>query len=171
MRCFPHPHACSIVEHNFKRLDIIGCSSSHLRMNSTGVISDHAPNRAPPVCCWVRDKGEMMLFRCLVKVDVNDTGLNTSQLPLGINLKNPVHVLCVINDDRYIAALSRQARSAAAGCYRSAKFPAERERFTNVLLIAWKDNANWGLAIIRAIRRVKRTETIIKSHLPFQFTF
>jgi hypothetical protein len=95
----------------------------------------------------------------------NDSGLHTSNAPLGIKLDNLRHVLRKIEHDGYVATLPGKRRPAPAAENGRAVFAASRNDCDYIVCIARYDNADWDLAVVRAVGCVKRAAAVIETHL------
>src|SRR5205814_2631398 len=115
-------------------------------------------------CGWVGSKNETVLFDFLLQFIQDKTRLNPRQLALHVNLEHAVHVLREINDHRDVAALSRQARPAAATGDRRAELAAGRNGGYDIAAVARDHHTDWNLAIIRAVGRIKSAIAIAEAH-------
>src|SRR5437016_371426 len=76
-----------------------------------------------------------------------------------------MHILGHIHDHGDVAALSRQARAAAARQYRSAKVVADPHGMNYIVLVARNHRADGHLPVIRAIGGIESPRAAVKSHL------
>jgi hypothetical protein len=84
-------------------------------MDATGVIADHAAERAAIVRGRVRCEREAVAFGSGTKVIENHSGLYSREPAAGINSKNPSHVFREIDNDSNIAALSGERCATTSG--------------------------------------------------------
>jgi hypothetical protein len=112
-----------------------------------------------------------MGFRSIPKGVQNYAGLNARELLIGIDFENLIHVFCKIQDDGDVAALSRQACACSTGENRRPKFLTRCYRADDILVIAWHDQADGDLAVIRSVGGVEGTTAPIESHFPSHHTF
>src|SRR5439155_2021284 len=74
-----------------------------------------------------------------------------------------MHVLRVVEYDGDVAALPGKAGAAAAGEYRCTVLAANRHRRDRFVRIAWNQNANRHLAVVRSVGRIQRPTASIES--------
>jgi hypothetical protein len=98
-------------------------------------------------------------------VVINDAWLNPHDFSVRISFDQVIQVFRKIYDHRHVAALSSQASSAASAGNRNTEFPADCDCFNDIRFGARNDNADRYLPIVGAICRVKRTTSVIKTHL------
>jgi hypothetical protein len=84
-------------------------------MDSAGVVTYHSPEGALGVRRWVGPKGELVFRgRQMVQLVERATRSHARALPLRVDLENGVQVFGEIDDDRDVATLAGEARSASA---------------------------------------------------------
>ena len=120
-------------------------------MHSARIVAEHPADRAAAVRCRIGAEDEPVLSHRAIHLVEHDTGLDAHQFPLHVDVEDAVVILRAIDDDRDVAALPGETRAAAAAGDRCAKFPASRDRRDDVGAIARQNDANWDLAIIRAV--------------------
>src|SRR5262249_24471597 len=99
--------------------------AGHYGVDAAGVIADHAADGAAVVAGRIGGEGQVMFFGSVAKVIEDDSGLDSRNAPLGIDLENVVHVLGEIENDGDVAALSGKRCATAAAKERGAKFTAD----------------------------------------------
>ena len=93
-----------------------------------------------------------------------DSRLNARNAALGIKIENLRHVLGKIEHDGNIAALSGKGRPSAAAKNRYAVFAAGGDSGDYIVIVAWDNNANRNLTIVRAVGRIECAATVVESH-------
>ena len=160
----------SVVKQDFERVHVVrGARTAtiklcHYRMHAAGIVAEHAANRAVIVRGRVGSKNETELFDFLLQFIQDKTRLDPRQLALHVNLEHAIHVLREINDHRNVAALSRQARPAAATGDRRAELAAGRDGGYDIAAVARDHHTDRNLAIIRAVGRIKSAVPIAEAH-------
>src|ERR1051326_3884605 len=99
----------------------------------------------------------------LLEAIEDDAGLDARDLLNRVDLEDGVHVPREIQNDRKVAALTRQARSTAAGENRHALFVTKTNGLDDIILVSRKDDADRELAIIGRVRRVKRATPVVET--------
>ena len=82
-----------------------------------------------------------------------------------------IHVLGKVENDRYVAALSRQTCASSAGQDRSAVLSADRHRCNHVVGIARNHQADWDLAVVRPVGRIHGAASAIEADFASDFAF
>src|ERR1051325_8744356 len=98
----------------------------------------------------------------------HDARLNTRALAVHIDMQDLVIVLAHVHHDGHVAALTRQARPAAAREQWCAKLAAGSDRSNHIFLTFRDDHADGGLPVVGSVRGVKRAGTVVKTYLAFQ---
>ena len=91
-------------------------------------------------------------------------GLDAGNALLDIHLENAIHVLREVEHDCDVAALTGQARAGAAGEYRRFERSADGDRGAHVVFVAWHDNTNGYLPVVRGVGGVQRPAAAIEAH-------
>ena len=129
----------------------------HHRVHAAGVVADHPAERAVVVGRRVGAEGEPVLAVGLLAQPVEDDArLDARELPLGVDLDDPVQVLGEVEDDRDVHALTREARAAAAREDRRAVLAGDRDRGDHVVDAPRDHDADRQLAVVGARRGVER---------------
>src|SRR5262249_49105667 len=92
----------------------------------------------------------------------NDAWLDAGDALLGVNLQNLRHVLGEVEHDGDIAALARERGASAAAKHRGAVLAAGGDGSNDVVVVSRNYDANWDLAIIRAVGGVECAAAVIK---------
>ena len=100
-----------------------------------------------------------------MKVVEYHPGLYARNAALWINFDNLRHVLRKVEHNGNIAALPSERRAAASAENGHAMFAAGRDGGNYIIIVPWENNANWNLAIVRAIGGVKRTAAAVEPDL------
>ena len=134
-------------------------------MDPTGIVAQHAAERAVRMGRWVWPEDQPVLGRLMLQAVEDDARLDARNLPLRVDAHHAVDVLRHIHDDRDVAALPREARAATARQNRRAVLPADANRRDHVVHIPRDDDANGHLPIVGAVGRIQRAAAAIESHL------
>jgi hypothetical protein len=95
----------------------------------------------------------------------DDTWLDARLFLLGVESENVVKVFGAINDNSYVAAVTRQTGAAAARLHWRTVAATQRDGLHHIVGAAWHDYANRHLPIVGTIGGIKRQTAIIKAHL------
>ena len=87
-------------------------------MSAAGVVADHAAERATAMRRWIGAKCEVMHFRRVAQRIQDHARLDPRNTLYRIDFQNPVHVLREIENDRHVAALTREAGAGSPRQYR-----------------------------------------------------
>ena len=93
----------------------------------------------------------------------NHAGLDAGSAAIGIDRDNPSHVFREIEDDGDVAALSGKRGATATREERCAVFAAEGNGGDDVIVVAGKDDADWDLAIVRAVRGIQGAGAVVET--------
>jgi hypothetical protein len=104
-----------------------------------------------------------MLFRGVAQMVEHNAGLHAGDTAYGIDLEDLSHVLCEVEDDRDIAALSRERSASSAAENGSTEIAADGKRGENVVGIVREHDPNRNLAIVGAVGGVKGPRAAIKA--------
>jgi len=100
-------------------------------------------------------EGEVVFLGFISQCVQDDARLDPGESPLRIDLKDLVHVLGEVQHHRDIAALSGKTRAGPAGQDRGAVFLARSHSRDHILVIAWNDQTDGNLPVIRTVRAYK----------------
>src|SRR5207245_6198077 len=118
------------------------------RMHAARVVADHAAERAVGVCGRIRREGQMMPFGCFSQPVEHEARLHASPPEIRIERDQVPHVLRVVEDHCDVAALTGEARPAAAWQDRYAVIAADRDGLYDILSLARQDDADRYLAVV-----------------------
>ena len=121
------------------------------------------------MCGGIGSKSEVMTFGRGTQVVENHTRLHAGEPALSIDLQDAGHVLRKVENHGHIAALTGERSAAATGKNRRPVFVARRDGRDYVVDAARKHNPDRQLPVVRTVRRVKSTTTVVKAHLPTNF--
>src|SRR5712671_4568741 len=113
----------------------------------------------------IRREGQLIFFSGAAEMIEHYPGLNPGDAARRIDLQNPRHVFGEIQDDGDVAALSCERGSSAAAKQRRSEFATERDDGQNIVHVARKHDANWHLAIIRAVGRVECAAAVVEAYV------
>ena len=133
-------------------------------MNATGIVADHAADRAAVMTGGIGPKREVSVFqqRC-EKMVKHHSRLHAGDAAGGIDLENPRHVFGKIKNNGDVAALSGKRCAAAAAEQRRTELAAEGNGCENVVGIARKDDSEGNLAIVGAVGGVESTRAAVEA--------
>lgn len=86
-------HTAAVVGKNVEFLDIVDGFACHYRMHTAGVVADHPTDRAVLVGRGVGSESQAVLFRGVVEVVTNNSGLDTGEPVDGVKREEPVQAL------------------------------------------------------------------------------
>src|SRR6185437_8355416 len=118
-------HLGNIVLH-LSAISIIG---THDRVDTAGVITQHAADATMVVRGRIGTKSEPMFLRMRLHVVQHDTGLHLYRLRGDIEIEHIVVIFRHVHHHRHITRLTRQARPAPTVYERSLVTPADRDYF------------------------------------------
>jgi hypothetical protein len=82
-----------------------------------------------------------------------------------IDLQDPVHVLREIQNDRHVAALTREAGAGSPRQYRRSISAARRYGCDYIIVISRNDKPDRNLSVVRTIGGVQRTTAAVEADL------
>ena len=164
-------HDRPVVEQNSHLFDIVDRLAAQQGMGAAGVIPDHSADRAAIMRGRIRREDELVVPQLLLECIQHDSRLHPGILLLGIDLYDLVHVLGKVENDRHVAALSRQTCASSTGQDRSAIPSADRHRCNHVVGIARDHEADGDLAVVRAVGRIHGAASAIEADFSSNFTF
>ena len=160
-----HAHALAIVCENLKFLDIFVGLARHDGVNAAGVVANHSSEGASAVRSGIRPEGQVMLFGLVPQMIEDDSGLHSRNAAFGVEFKNLCHVLGEVKHHGNVAALARQRSPSTTAKHGGAVLAANRHSSNYIFDVARNHDRNRDLAVIRSVRGIKRTATIIESNL------
>ena len=161
----PHCHPGAVVQQNLELLDVFARFAAEHRVRSTRVVADHSAQRAVPMRCRIRRKGQLMLFRRIAQLIIDQPRLYPRVALFRIQLNQPVQVLRKVEHHRHIAGLPRKRGPGAAPKNRHVQRAADRHRLHHILHRAGNHHTDRHLPVVRQIRRVDCPRSIVKAHL------
>src|SRR5579864_8610481 len=106
-------------------------------MGATGVISDHAADRAAVVRRWVGREHELMRTKMFLEGVEHYAWLYPGDLLLRIDVDDLIHVLRKVQNHGDIATLSSKTCARPSRQHRSVEFSAKRHGGHHVGIVAW----------------------------------
>jgi hypothetical protein len=100
----------------------------------------------------------------------NDSGLDSGNAAVGIDLENLSHVFSEIKNNGDVAALSGQGGAATATKQRSAEFAADGDGGEDVIGITREDYADGDLAVVGTVRGVEGAAAVVELHVAADVT-
>ncbi len=170
-----NPHPSAIVSEDFQFMQVVGGACArpgklrHDGVNAARVVADHPADGAMVMRGRVGPKGEPMRLRRLPHTIEHNSRPRRRESFLRIDRDELVKIFRHVHHDRDVAALSGQARAAAARQNGRAMAPRGQDNLGDVLHIARDHDADRHLAIVRTIGRVKRATAIIKADFAADF--
>src|ERR1700736_212811 len=158
-------HAYAVIGDDFEFFDIVVGLACHHGVDTAGIVSDHAAERAAVMGCGIGSEGEVVLFGGVAKVIEHHAGLHASDAASGIDLENTCHVLGEIQHDSDIAALPGERCAATAAEQGRTEFAASRNCGEDVVGIVRKNYADRNLTVVGAVGRVERAATVVKANV------
>jgi hypothetical protein len=134
-------------------------------VDAAGIVADHAADGAAVVAGGIGGEGQVIFFGGVAEVIQDYSGLDSGDPVVGIDLENLSHVLCEVENNRDVAALSGEGGAAAATQQRSAEFAADGDGGEDVIGVAREDYADWNLAVVRTIGRVEGAAAVVELHV------
>jgi hypothetical protein len=110
-------------------------------------------------------KCQVVFFSLGAQAIKNDSGLDTSDAALGIDLQNTRHVFREVENNCGITTLSGKRCASTAREQRSAVVAAYRDCSEDVFFIARNNYPDWNLPIVGAISGVKSAAAGIETNL------
>ena len=167
----PDPHPETVVGENLQLVYVVGrpCpvpgERRHHRVDAAGVVADHPAQGAVVVRRGIGTEGQPVGLRRSAQIVEDAARLDPSEPTPGVDLDHPVEVLRHVEDDRRVAALSRQARTAAARGDRGGESSRHLHRGNDVLLVERQHDTDRRLPVVRAVGRIERTAAVVEAHL------
>jgi len=118
------------------------------------------------VCGWIRAEDQPVCGRLALQLVEHHPRLDAGDTGLRVDAQHAVQVFREFDDDGNVAALSREARASTARQDRRAVPAAHLHGCDDVVDVARDHDADWDLAIVRAIGRVHGASARIEPHLP-----
>ena len=110
----PDRHLRAVVKKDVHGEHVLSRFARHLRVNTTGVVAEHAAERTVVVRGWVWPPSQCVRL-CSISERVADRPrLDASIFLLWVQLDDMVKIFRPVDDNRNIAALSCQARAPAS---------------------------------------------------------
>src|ERR1017187_8156491 len=134
-------------------------------MYSAGIVADHSTERTPFVRSGIGAKGKTELRGFMPKIIEDYAGLHSRNFSNGIDLDYLVKIFREIHYDSDIAALTRNARPGASAEDWRAMLASRSDGCDYIVDCSRNNNANWNLPVIRCVRSIQRSRTIIEAHL------
>ncbi|MNH04607.1 hypothetical protein D3C79_639070 [compost metagenome] len=144
----PDPETLTVIGQNFQALDVFDCLAGHHRVSATGVVADHAAQRAAAMGCRVRAEGQPHLGRLAFELIADHTRLHPGQAPCRVDLMNSVKVFGGIDHNRRVHRLAAHGGTRATRQYRHAGLFAEAYRGHDIVDGFGNDNAYRQLTIV-----------------------
>ena len=113
-RC-PDGETGAVIEKNVERLDVIDGLAAHESVYATGIVTDHAADRAPAMRRRIGSEGELVLFRGVAQRIEHDPRLNAGKPLRRIQLEERMHIFREVQDHGHVRALPGQTGAPAAG--------------------------------------------------------
>ncbi|HEY1276253.1 MAG TPA: hypothetical protein VGF25_15175 [Thermoleophilaceae bacterium] len=165
----PHAQAQAVVGQHLHLHQVVGGAAGHDRVGAAGVVADHAAEGRVLVRGRVGGKRELVaLLGHVRELVVDHAGLHARGAPLRIDVEDPAQELGVVDHDRHVAGLARQARAAAAGEHGRAVLAAGRERRHHVVRVPRQHHADRDLSVVRGVVRVDAAVSAVEVHLAAQ---
>ena len=155
--CFSNAHDCAVVKQYLELAHVVRTARpaavkfGHHGMHTAGVIAQHAANRAMTVRGRVGTENQAVFLQRFLQFVEDQSRLDTRQLLRRVDLDDPIHVFCEIDDHRNIAALTRKARAPATTGDWRAEFSTHGDCDDHVAPVAWNHNADGDLTVIGAV--------------------
>jgi hypothetical protein len=110
-------------------------------------------------------KCQVVFFSLNAQAIKNDSGLDTSDAALGIDLQNARHVFREVENNGGVTTLSRKRCASTACQQRSAVVAAYRDCSEDVFFIARNHYTDWNLPIVGAVSGIKSAAPRIETNL------
>ena len=154
----------AVIQQDPQLVDVVDGLSRQQGMRPAGVVADHAAERAAAVRRGIRSKREMVRLRTVSQRVEHDTGLNAGESLICVQLQDRVHALGEVEHDGDVAALACQARPRSSRQQRRAELPARGHRGDDIVRIAWNDEPDRDLPVIRSVGRVQCAASAIEAN-------
>ena len=154
----------SVVQQDRQVVHVVDGLAGEQRVRAARVVADHPAEAAAAVCRRVRAECQLVALCSCSKRIQDHAGLDAGNTLLDIHLENAIHVLREVEHDCDVAALTGQARAGAAGEYRRLERSAHGDRGADVVFVAWHDNTDGYLPVVRGVGGVKRPAAAIEAH-------
>jgi hypothetical protein len=106
-----------------------------------------------------------MHFRPVAQRIQDRARLDPRNMRYRIDFQNPVHVLREIQNNRHVAALTREAGAGSPRQYRRSISAALRYGCDHIIVISRNDEPDRNLSIVRSIGRVQRATASVEADL------
>jgi hypothetical protein len=163
--CGAHRQLGAVVQQDPELLDVVDRLPGKQRVRPARVVADHAADRASVVGRRVRAERQVVRFGGIAQRIEHHAGFNAGESSRRVDLDDPIHVLREIEHHRHVAALPGQARSSAPRQDRRAVLSADRHRGDDILAVAWDDEADRNLAVVRSVGGIQGPAAAIKPYL------
>ena len=155
----------AVVEKDVERFDIVDRLAAHERVYATGVVTDHASQRAPAMGGRIGGEGKIVFFGGIAQPVEHDAGLDAGEFLCRIELQNRVHVFGEVHDHGHIAALAGQAGAASARENGRAQLAACGHGGHHVSLIQRQNQADGHLAVVGSVGGVESARSLVEADL------
>src|SRR6476646_10465637 len=105
-----------------------------------------------------------MLFRCIAQGVAHNARFHASELLDRIYLQNPIQVFRYVDHNGNVHTLTAHRGAAAAWQYGRVEFAANTDRLDEFVDIAWNNDANGYLAVVRCVGAIHRAAARIEAH-------
>ena len=155
----------AVVEKDVERIDIVDRLAAHQRVYATGVVADHASQRAPAMGGRVGGEGKVVFFGGIAQPVEHDAGLHPGELLRRVQFQNGVHIFREVDDHGHVAALAGKAGAASARENGCAQLPACGHGSHNVGLVQRQHQADGHLAIVGSVGRIESARSLVEADL------
>jgi hypothetical protein len=162
-------HAGAVVKEEVEGEDVVDGFPSHQRVDSAGVVADHAPDGAARMRGRIGCEGEVEALGGVADAIEDDTGLDVDSALSDVDFAHFVHVFREVEDDGEVAALSGQRGSGSAGEDGSVEFAAEGDRGDDVVFVARNHDTDGDMAVVGGICGVEGAGGAIEANLAADF--
>ena len=157
-------HTRAVVENDIERFDVVNDFAAEQAVHAATVVANHATEGAAGVRGRIGRVGELMELGGIAQPVENDSGLNAGEPLRGVQFLKRIHETRKVKDNSDIDALAGEAGTRAARENGSTCGAAGGQCGLNVGCVAWKNDADGKLAVVRRIGSVKSARARIEAH-------
>ena len=147
----PDGEAGAVVEEEVEGLDVVDGFATHQRVDTAGVVADHAADGAAAVRGRVGGESEGEFLCGVADAVEDDAGFDVNRASLCVDCAHAVHVLREVKDDGSVAALSGKRGARSAREDGRVEGATDGDGGDDIGFVAWNDDADGNVTVVGAV--------------------